>query len=253
MKLESIKHVSASTITEERLPFSIRIARSEADIRKAVAIRHVAYGRHVPELAGKLKEPEACDFDPTTTVFLAESKFDGQPIGSMRIQSNRSRQLSVEHSVELPSWLDGSLLVEATRLGVTHRDRGSLVKSLLFKAVLAYCRNIGVDWIVITARPPLDQMYETFTFQDILPEAGYVPMAHVGNIPHKVMAIEVATVENHWRALSHPLYKLFFLTEHPDIDIEGYPVLQTPYPIMGTFHPLQTPAKSGFTPHLAGA
>jgi hypothetical protein len=141
----------------------------------------------------------------------------------MRIQSNVGRRLSVEHSVNLPDWLQGAYLVEATRLGVVQPDRGSLVKSLLFKAVLAHCHNIGVEWIVITARRPLDKMYEAFTFEDILPEKGYVPMAHVGNIPHRVMAIRVDTVAEHWKAAAHPLYELFFDTEHPDIQIGGQP------------------------------
>lgn len=220
-----MNQTAAGRIVEERLPFTIRIATSDADIRKAVAIRHAAYERHVPDFANQLKQPEPADYAPSTTLFLAESKFDGSPIGSMRIQSNEGRPLSVEQSVELPDWLQGCYLVEATRLGVTQRDRGSLVKTLLFKAVLAHCRNVGIEWIVITARSPLDRMYETFTFEDILPEAGYVPMKHVGNIPHRVMAIHVATVEPKWRNVAHPLHTLFFRTEHPDINIGGAPVL----------------------------
>lgn len=230
MKHEFLNTASTRSIKQERLPFTIRIARKEVDIRKAVAIRHAAYDRHVPEFAAALREPEATDYEKTTTVFLAESKFDGSPVGSMRIQSNAGRKLSVEHSVDLPGWLDGALLVEATRLGVVQPDRGSLVKTLLFKAVLAHCRNVGVEWIVITARRPLDKMYEAFTFQDILPDQGYVPMAHVGNIPHRVMAIQVDSVESHWKEMGHPLHGLFFATDHPDIDIGGLPVLPADLP-----------------------
>ena len=237
MDYKVMQQTESASIAVERLPFTIRIAKSEADIRKAVAIRYTAYGRHIPELADILRDPEDCDFDPTTTVFLAESKFDGLPIGSMRIQSNLGRKLSVEHSVALPSWLDGQLMVEATRLGVTNPDRGSLVKTLLFKAVLAYCRNTGVDRIVITSRQPLVKMYEGFTFKDLLPELGYIPMAHVGNLPHRVMAIEVPGVEIKWQKTSHPLHQLFFATQHPDIDIDGYPLIETRQPMREPIRP----------------
>ncbi len=230
MEHEFLNVLTARPAKQERLPFTIRIARTESDIRKAVAIRHAAYDRHVPEFAQALREPEVTDFEKSTTVFLAESKFDGSPIGSMRIQSNEGRQLSVEHSVDLPRWLQGAYMVEATRLGVVQSDRDSVVKSLLFKAVLAYCRNVGVEWIVITARRPLDKMYEAFTFQDILPEQGFVPMAHVGNIPHRVMAIQVDAVAAHWQEISHPLHNLFFGIDHPDIDIGGLPVLPVELP-----------------------
>jgi hypothetical protein len=46
-----------------------------------------------------------------------------------------------------------------------------------------------------------------------------VPLRHVGNIPHRVMAFEIATAEARWTAAGHPLLKFFRQTHHPDIDI----------------------------------
>ena len=40
-----------AAVTEERLPFTVRVVRTDAQLRKAVAIRQAAYARHVPALA----------------------------------------------------------------------------------------------------------------------------------------------------------------------------------------------------------
>ena len=45
----------------ERLPFSVRVVSTEADLAKAVSIRHAAYARHMPEFAEKLLNPESMD------------------------------------------------------------------------------------------------------------------------------------------------------------------------------------------------
>ena len=41
----------------------------------------------------------------------------------------------------------------------------------------------------------------------------------MGNIPHRVMAFEIATGEARWSAAQHPLLTFFKHTVHPDIDI----------------------------------
>src|SRR5512134_3017728 len=210
-----------SFITSQRMPFTVRIASSEAELEQAVHIRHAAYARHVPALAELLRAPEAGDRDADATVLLAESKLDGEPLGTMRIQTNRSRPLAIEQSVALPAWLRQRTLAEATRLGVTANRVGRVVKVLLFKAFYLYCKRTGVDWMVIGARSPLDRQYESLLFQDVFPGRGFVPLAHAGNIPHRVLAFEMATADARWRQGQHPLYGLFCRTHHPDINVRG--------------------------------
>jgi hypothetical protein len=177
----------------ERLPFTIRRVETQADLLKAVRIRHAAYARHVPDFARSLSQPEAADYDADTIVLLAESKLDGTAIGSTRIRTNLHRPLGVEESVVLPDWLQGKRLVEATRL--------------------------AVDYSVATGRPPVDRQYEQMLFVDVFPEDGLVPLRHVGNIPHRVMAFEIATFQQRWTEARHPMLDFFFNTVHPDIDI----------------------------------
>ena len=208
-----------SVMAEERLPFTIRLVREEQDVRKAVSVRHAAYARHLPALAEKLLMPEATDFEDGVAVLLAESKLDGAPLGTMRIQTNRYKPLSIEQSVELPAWLQECALAEATRLGIEQGHTGALVKTVLFKAYFQYCLDAGIEWMVITARRPLDRMYEKLMFSDVVPGGGYIPMQHVNNIPHRAMCFEVGTAEERWAAANHPLFNFVFRTRHPDIDL----------------------------------
>jgi hypothetical protein len=211
--------VSGAGQASERLPFTIRAVSSDDDLRKAVRVRHAAYARHVPEFAKALALPEAADFDDDTLVLVAESKLDGEPLGSIRIRTNFYRPLGVEEAIMLPSWLAGRRLVEATRLGVDEGRVGRLVKIALIKACFMYCKENDIEWSVACGRPPIDRHYEQLLFTDVFPELGPVPLPYAGNIPHRVMAFEIATFEARWAEANHPLLDFFFHTRHPDIDI----------------------------------
>ena len=208
-------------VVTERLPFTVRVARDEHDIHKAVEIRHAAYARHIPEVAETLKEPEAYDCEPGSLVFLAESKLDGSPLGTMRIHTSAFSPIPLEQSVELPDWLKGRSRAEATRLGVSETREGRMVKHLLFKAYFQYCLLSGIKWLVIVARSPLHRQYEALLFMDLY-GGHFIPMRHVGNIPHRVLAFEVGSAEQRWAAANHPLFNFIFRTRHPDIQIHEH-------------------------------
>lgn len=203
----------------ERLPFTIRRVQGDDDLFKAVAIRHAAYARHVPEFARTLMLPEAADYADDTIVLLAESKLDGSALGSTRIRTNLFRPLDMEESVVLPSFLQGRRLVEATRLGVDDGRVGRLVKMALIKACFQYCQDNAIEWSVATARSAVDRQYEQLMFVDVFPNRGPIPLRHVGNLPHRVMAFEIDSFEARWTEARHPLLNFFFNTHHPDIDI----------------------------------
>lgn len=212
-------HPLQAFIPEQRLPFTVRVVRHDRQLRKAVDIRQRAYGRHLPMLGQLLREPEPQDRDPGCVVLLAESRLDGEPLGTMRIQTNRSRALALESSVELPAWLGGASLAEATRLGIAEGRIGRMVKTMLFKAFFQYCVAEDIDWMVIGARSPLDRMYQGLLFEDVFPGRGFIPLKHAGDLPHRILAFEIATAEARWRAARHPLLDLFVGTRHPDIEI----------------------------------
>jgi hypothetical protein len=204
---------------EEIMPFTVKIVRTQAELAKAVQIRHAAYARHVPELAKLLREAEAYDYEEGSAVLLAESKLDGAPLGTMRIQTNLHRSLPLEGSVELPDWLRGRSLAEATRLGVKEGGIGRVVKVMLYKAFFMYCLGEEVNWMVVAGRTPVDRQYESLLFSDVFPGKGYIPLRHIGNIPHRVLAFEPSSAEKKRAEAKHPLFDFIFRTRHPDIDL----------------------------------
>jgi len=205
----------------EHLPFTVKVVHNDQELGKAVDVRHAAYARHVPVMAEKLLAPEATDYEEGSVVLLAESKLDGSPMGTMRIATNRYKKLSIEGSIELPLWMEGAALAEATRLGVSDGRTGRMVKTVLFKAFFNYCQVNHIDWMVIAARSPLDRQYDQLMFIDLFPELGYIPMRHGGNIPHRALAFDVASAEQRWAAARHPLFDFIFRTQHPDIDVKS--------------------------------
>ncbi len=210
--------VPKARMTEERLPFTRRVVRSEEALHKAVAIRQAAYARHVPAFAEKLRAPEDYDRAAGSVILLAESKLDGSALGTMRIQTNRFDELTLAKSAELPAWLRSKSMAEATRLGVEVGRTGRVVKTTLFKAFYLYCVAADIDWMVITARPPVDRQYEALLFNDLFP-GQFIPMRHVNDIPHRVLAFDVRTAEARWAAANHPLFDFVFRTHHPDLDL----------------------------------
>lgn len=208
-------------MVEERLPFSVRVVSDAEALNKAVLIRHAAYARHVPDLARTLQQPEPADFADGSVVLLAESHLDGSPLGTMRIQTNRYAPLALEQSLALPTSLSNCLLAEATRLGVADGRVGTLVKTVLFKAFFLYCRETGVDWMVVAGRAPVDRQYMRLLFDDVYPEMGYIPLRHAGDLPHRVMKFEVGTAEPRWAEARHPLFNFIFRTHHPDIRLDA--------------------------------
>ncbi len=204
-------------LREERLPFVVTIASDESSLRDAVAMRQAAYGRHLPELAATLSEPEISDREAGAVVLVARARLDGAVLGTMRIQTNRYQALHLEDSAPLPEWLDSAALAEATRLGVVAGPVGRVVKTALFKAFYQYCLVSGIDWMVITARPPLHRQYEALMFTDVFPSQGLIPMAHVGGIGHRVLALDVAQARTRWQSAGHPLFAYMCLTHHPDL------------------------------------
>ena len=210
---------AGSALLIERLPFTIRRVQDEDALRKAVGIRHAAYARHVPEFARSLRVAEACDYDSDTVVLLAESRLDGSALGSMRIQTNLEQALHVEDSVELPLWLQTRRLAEVSRLGIGEGRIGRVVKLALIKASFQFCEQNRIDYAIVTGRAPIDRQYEQLLFSDVFASKAFMPLHHVGNLPHRVMSFEIASGEQRWEAARHPMLNFFRRTHHPDIDI----------------------------------
>jgi hypothetical protein len=184
-----------------------------------VAIRYEAYSRHLPELGRRLTAPEPADTEPGYTVLLAENRLDRTPLATVRLQVNEFGPLALERSIDLPDWLQGRRLAEATRLALADTVRGRFVTQVMFKAFFKFCLEQDVEWMVVCARPPLDRIYLSLLFEDVVPGGAFIPLKHSANIPHRVLAFNVATAEARWRTAGHSMYAFMGLTLHPDIRV----------------------------------
>ncbi len=228
--------------TMERLPFTVRLVRTDEDLERAIALRYEAYARHMPEFAEKLKHAEPDDFEADSIILLAESKVDGSVIGTMRIQNNSYRPLSMEHSISLPKVYKGQSMVEVRRLGVAKGAAGRLVKMVLIKACLLYCEKNNIQWAMVAARAPLDQSYEKLMFIDVMPGQTFTPLPKANNVPHRVMAFQIDGYEDRLVKAQHFLHGFFCGTQHPDIDVNAATSLNLP----GFLSRLKQPAEQTF-------
>lgn len=204
----------------EWLPFTVKVATDD-QLPAVARLRAAAYGRHLPALAARLREPEAADAEPGNEVFVAVSKLDGSLLGTFRTHSNLFKPLPLEASMPLPEHFGGRRLVEATRLSVPGSLQASMVRNALFKAFYRYCLAQDVAWMLAAGRPPVDRLYDSMLWRDVAEARRLYPMAHAAGVPHRVMCMAPAAAEPIWRAAGHPLFEFAFVTEHPDIDFSG--------------------------------
>lgn len=202
-----------------QLPFKVRIVRTEDHLTKAVQIRAESYGRHHPEVAQLLQAPEEADRSPFALVLLAESKATGDALGTLRIETNARGPLNIEGLLPERSSYSARTVAFVTRLGIRASAEAALVKLALFKALHRYCLASQIDWIVVTARPPMDRQYLRLGFQDVYDDKTLVPISWSENIPMRIMALETISCEREWKQNGHPLYSFMINDYTPDIEV----------------------------------
>lgn len=203
--------------TSHHLPVTIRVAATEADLHKVLAVRAEAGGDPGPAPASTT--PETWDQRPNATLLLAESRGEGQALGSLRILASERGRLMVEDRIDLPPSLKSRSLAEASRLAVKAGRNATLVRLMLWKAFHRYCLAAQVDTMLIAVREPADRQYEWLGFHDTLHASGRFSLDGRGIATHRLMTLGV--FEAHQRSLrvGHPLHDFFFVERHPEIDL----------------------------------
>lgn len=203
--------------TSHHLPVTIRVARSDADLRKVLAVRAAAAGDAGVQAAAAV--PETWDQRPNTALLLAESRIDGQALGSLRILASERGRLAIEDRIGLPATLKAGSVAEASRLAVRPGRNATLVRLMLWKAFHRYCLAAQVDTMLIAVRETAARQYEWLGFRD--PRSGPLRFAPDGrgHATHRLMMLGV--FEAHDRSLQdgHPLHDFFFVERHPEIDL----------------------------------
>lgn len=208
-----------SPLKTSDLPFKIRIARTEAHLLKAVQVRAQAFLRHAPSFGAQLLEPESADRASGNIVLLAESKTTGAAEGSVRLETNFSYRTEFEKILDLPNFIKGKAVAQASRLGVRPGTGSTLVKMALIKASYRYCLATQIDYILIAARSPVDKFFISLGFEEIFEYPTILNFPGQGEKPLRLFAIHVASGERKWREIRHPLYSFMITEHHPDIEI----------------------------------
>lgn len=202
--------------TSHHLPVTIRVASSDADLRKVLAVRAAAAGK--PSTAAATA-PETWDQRPNATLLLAESRLDGEALGSLRILASERGRLMVEDRIALPASLKAVSVAEASGLAVKAGRNATLVRLMLWKAFHRYCLAAQVDTMLIAVREPALRQYEWLGFHDPQPAPVRFSPDGTGLATHRLLTLGV--FEAHDRSLQggHPLHDFFFVERHPEIDL----------------------------------
>jgi hypothetical protein len=215
-----MRGVSAEPGTRQtqHLPFRVILARTDDQLRRAVAVRASAFGRKSLELATILGQPEPADLTEDSIVLIAEDKVTGNCVGTMRIATNLRRPLDIESIEGMPEQVIGRRVARAERLGIATREYASLVKVALFKALHRYCLALQIEWIVVQVTPPRDKDYRALGFFEILPDAKFESFIIPG-VKQICLAFNAESAERRFKSVDHMLYEFMFATWHPDIDV----------------------------------
>lgn len=197
-------------------PVTVRVARSNEDRARVFALRARARGD-----ADASRAADAWDRLPNATLLLAESKFDGEALGTLRILSGQCGPLMIDGLLELPAWLNRQSTAEGSRLVVCEgRDAGH-VRLMLWKAFHRYCLAAQVQTMLVAARESAAHDYEGLGFTDVLPGAARFAPRGSAVATHRLLRLGVFEAHESMRRSAHPLRDFFFVERHPEIDLLG--------------------------------
>lgn len=192
----------------------IRIARTAADLEKALHVRWLGYRKY-----DSFAQPELEDLDreANCTILLAEDDA-GKSIGTIRILDRRHGPIELEKFLDVDLLLPGSnrSIAEATRFSVPHSPQARRLKLLIWKAYYLLCIQRGIEHMLVSMRPGAARDYERLLFCRV--EGGTYSHAVLGGLPHESYCLHVPTAPDRFACHKHPLLPFFTQTEHPEID-----------------------------------
>lgn len=193
---------------------SVRIARTQADLEKALQVRWLGYKKYE-----SFSQPEMEELDHGTncTILFAED-LEKNPLGTLRILDHRRGPIELQKFLNVDELLPqtGSI-AEATRFSVPRSARSPRVKLLLWKAFYLFCVQRKIDYMVVSMRPAAAGDYQRLQFTRA--EGGCYSHATLGNLPHETYYLHVPTAPQVFRLHNNTLLSFFTETIHPEIDL----------------------------------
>ncbi|MDT3679390.1 MAG: hypothetical protein ROZ64_11205 [Burkholderiaceae bacterium] len=194
---------------------TVRVARSEDDRARVFALRARARSGAVAPLS------DAYDRLPNAMLLLAESRFDGQALGTLRVLTADRGPMMVDGLLELPASLKCQSIAEGSRLVVCEGPHEAQVRRMLWKAFHRYCLAAQVQAMLIAARDAAAREYQWLGFTDVFPDGSLFAPRGRDVATHRLMCLGVFEAREAMMNNAHPLHEFFFVERHPEIDLLG--------------------------------
>ncbi len=220
MLLKSFFDLNRATAPAKQ--FRVKLARTTNDIKRAISIRPEKYAKHDPSFLFDLLGAEADDVSPDSIVIFAEDSELGEVLGTFRLEGNFSSSIYEEHIPTIAKYIPSGRLVSVSRLVVNATARRAEIKFALFKAAVKLCQAFQVNWLVVSALPPMDlQFGGVLAFEHLLPDGEYFERPDVPEAKFLLMGLDIAKCSENMRKHDPALYKYFFEEFTPEIEIFG--------------------------------
>jgi hypothetical protein len=208
------------TTSDSKLVYRVRLARTVNDIRRAISIRPEKYAKHDPSHLIELIGAEKEDVSPASIVIIAEDISDNSILGTFRLEGNFVSPILEEEIPGLAKFIPIGRLVSISRLVVVSPYSRAEIKFALFKAAVKLCQALQVNWIIVSALPPMDRQ-----FGAVLPFRHLMPNGHTFHRPDNtsaefcLMGLDIANAENLMSKQDPLLAKYFFYDFTPEIEV----------------------------------
>ena len=146
----------------------------------------------------------------STSIFNAYNK-SGDIVGTLRIIKRASAGLEVENYLNLDDFdfFANKKTAEASRFSISCRVNPLQVKILLWKTAMLYCRDQGIDTLLVWVRKGAMHDYLQLQYRTT-GKAGVFSHTDFNHKPHQLLYCKIQTMEHTFKQTKHPLYGFFF-------------------------------------------
>lgn len=195
----------------------IRIARTDEQIQKAVAVRYQAYAEKLSGLASDVAIKEDLDRTLNPVILLAEEADSGKVIATARLNSDPGiRDLLAQ--IQLPADYSQDRLGYFSRMAAVGDPVSKKVaRALLHKALLQLCVAKQIDRMLLLVGTARSKLYMPWGFQPVFKDETRPEMMHGRAV--NLYQLQTRKAEQRVSELSDTLYEFLFKSYHEEIEI----------------------------------
>ena len=192
-------------------------AENKYEINQVFNIRWEGYKKYFTK---KREEIDIYDFEPNVVHFLAKDE-NNKPVGTIRILDRRFGKIELDEFIKVDSFLPDNKksCVEVTRFSIPNHPKSKLIKMLLWKSVLLYCRANRINVIIASCRSCAARAYRCLGLENVGIQGSYShPL--LGNKKHTTYKCDISKSSEWLKNNNSSLYNFFFKENHPNIKID---------------------------------